>query len=32
VSVIDDKLVIRLETTTADGEPITRTLTWERIA
>jgi len=25
-------LVIQLETTTAEGEPVTRTLTWERVA
>ena len=28
--VIDDKLIIQLETTTIDGEPIVRTLTWNR--
>lgn len=27
-----DNLVIQLETTTADGESVTRTLTWERIS
>lgn len=30
--VVDgDRLTIRLRTTTADGDPITRTLTWERV-
>jgi hypothetical protein len=28
----DDQLIIQLETTTPDGEPITRTLTWKRIS
>ena len=28
--VIDDKLIIQLETTTVVGEPIVRTLTWKR--
>jgi len=32
LTVDGDRLVIRLETTTPDGEPVTRTLTWERIA
>jgi len=27
-----DSLVIQLETTTLEGEPVTRTLTWERVA
>ena len=27
-----DNLVIQLETTTPEGEPVTRTLTWERVA
>ncbi len=27
----NDKLIIQLETTLPDGEPITRTLTWKRI-
>jgi len=31
LDVIGDKLVIRIETTTMDGEPVTRTLTWERV-
>ena len=31
MSVRDDTLVIRLETTAADGTPVTRTLTWERL-
>lgn len=30
--VSGDSLVIELETTTLDGEPVTRTLTWERVA
>jgi len=29
--VVDGKLTIQLETTTLDGEPIVRTLTWERL-
>jgi len=29
--VNDDNLMIQLETTTPDGEPITRTLVWKRI-
>ena len=28
--VVDNKLIIQLETTTMDGEPIVRTLTWNR--
>ena len=31
MSVRDNALVIQLETTAADGIPVTRTLTWERI-
>jgi hypothetical protein len=31
LSVDGDRLQIQLETTTLDGEPITRTLTWERV-
>jgi hypothetical protein len=31
LSVDGDRLRIQLETTTLDGEPITRTLTWERV-
>jgi len=27
-----DKLIIRLDTTTREGEPVTRTLTWKRIS
>ena len=30
--VTDNKLLIQLDTTTPDGESITRTLTWERLA
>ena len=30
--VEDDQLDIRLATTNAEGEPVTRTLTWERIS
>ena len=30
--VNDDTLMIRLETTTVDGEPIIRTLTWKRLS
>jgi len=29
--IIDDKLIIQLETTTPDGEAVTRTLTWKRL-
>jgi len=32
MSVHGDTLVIRLETTAADGTPVTRTLTWRRLA
>jgi hypothetical protein len=32
IQVIDDKLIIELETTSVDGEAIIRTLTWERIS
>jgi hypothetical protein len=32
VEVHGDTLVIRLETTAADGTPVTRTLTWQRVA
>jgi len=32
LTVKGDSLVIQLETTTPDGEPVTRTLTWERVA
>jgi hypothetical protein len=32
LSVSGDRLQIRLETTTFEGEPVTRTLTWERVA
>jgi len=31
MEVQDDTLVIRLETTAADGAPVTRTLTWQRV-
>ena len=31
LQVIDDALIIKLETTRPDGEAITRTLTWKRI-
>ena len=31
MNVIDNELVIRLETATADGEPILRTLRWKRV-
>jgi hypothetical protein len=31
VQVKDDRLVIQLDTTTTAGEPVTRTLTWQRI-
>jgi hypothetical protein len=30
--VDENKLIIQLETTTAEGEPITRTLTWKRVS
>jgi hypothetical protein len=29
--VVDDRLIIRLTTNAADGTPITRTLTFERL-
>ena len=32
LTVTGGNLVIQLETTTLDGEPVTRTLTWERVA
>ena len=32
LTVTGTNLVIQLETTTLDGEPVTRTLTWERVA
>lgn len=32
LTVTGDNLVIQLETTTLEGEPVTRTLTWERVA
>jgi hypothetical protein len=32
LTVTGSNLVIQLETATLDGEPITRTLTWERVA
>jgi len=32
LTVDGDRLVIELDTTTLDGEPVTRRLTWERIA
>jgi hypothetical protein len=32
LTVTGSNLVIQLETTTLDGEPVTRTLTWERVA
>lgn len=32
LTVDGDNLVIQLETTTLEGEPVTRTLTWERVA
>jgi hypothetical protein len=32
LTVEGDNLVIRLETTTIEGEPVIRTLTWERVA
>ena len=31
MTVIDDKLVIRLQTTSADGEKVTRELVWRRV-
>jgi len=31
MEVQGDRLVIRLETTAADGTPVTRTLTWKRL-
>ena len=31
MEVRDDTLVIRLETTAADGTEVTRTLTWQRV-
>jgi hypothetical protein len=31
MDVQGDTLIIRLETTAADGEPVTRTLTWQRV-
>ena len=32
LTVSGNTLVIQLETTTLEGEPVTRTLTWERVA
>ena len=32
VRLEDGQLVIRVETTTSEGEPVTRILTWERVA
>ncbi len=32
MTVIGNELVIRLETATADGEPVVRTLRWKRVA
>lgn len=32
LTVHGDSLIIELETTTLEGEPVTRTLTWERVA
>jgi hypothetical protein len=32
LTVNGDGLVIQLETTTIEGEPVVRTLTWERVA
>ena len=32
LSVTDNTLTIRLDTTTGEGEPVTRTLTWKRIS
>jgi hypothetical protein len=31
LKVADDKLIIQLDTTTQEAEPVTRTLTWKRI-
>ena len=31
MSIQEDMLVIRLETTAADGAPVARTLTWKRL-
>jgi hypothetical protein len=31
MEVVGDSLIIRLETRAADGMPVTRTLTWERV-
>jgi hypothetical protein len=31
MDVQGDTLIIRLDTTAADGEPVTRTLTWQRV-
>ena len=31
MQVRDDTLIIRLDTTAADGTPVTRTLTWQRV-
>ena len=31
MSVVGDKLVIRLQTTSVDGVPVIRTLTWRRV-
>jgi hypothetical protein len=31
MDVVGDSLTIRLETRSADGTPVTRTLTWERV-
>jgi hypothetical protein len=30
--VVDDRLTVEVDTTSADGEPVTRTLVWERVA
>ena len=32
LEIEDDKLTIKLDTTTQQGEPVTRTLTWKRIS
>jgi hypothetical protein len=32
LTVVDDVLTIRLETATAEGEPVVRTLLWRRVA
>lgn len=32
LEIEDDKLIIKLDTTTPQGEPVTRTLTWKRIS